>query len=117
MLPSLFNNVVFQYEGPNSKRVLDGLTMRIKTGKVNAIVGVSGSGKTTILKLLLGFYHLTEGEINLGNKNLNSYSDTAWRRQCGVVMQEGFIFSDSIMQNIIIKDDKPNIQQLDRIQL
>ncbi|WP_270582079.1 peptidase domain-containing ABC transporter [Butyricimonas virosa] len=109
----IFNNVVFQYEGPNSKRILDGLTMRIKTGKVNAIVGVSGSGKTTILKLLLGFYHPTEGEINLGNKNLNSYSDTAWRQQCGVVMQEGFIFSDSILQNIIIKDDKPNIQQFD----
>ena len=108
----VFNNVVFQYEGPGSKRVLDSLTMRIKTGKVNAIVGVSGSGKTTILKLLLGFYHPTEGEINLGNKNLNSFSDAAWRRQCGVVMQEGFIFSDSIIQNIIIKDDKPNIQRL-----
>ena len=94
-------------------KVLKNINISVKKGEVVVIIGPSGCGKTTILKLLLGFYHPTEGEINLGNKNLNSYSDTAWRQQCGVVMQEGFIFSDSILQNIIIKDDKPNIQQFD----
>ncbi|MCE1156400.1 MAG: ATP-binding cassette domain-containing protein, partial [Bacteroidales bacterium] len=65
-----------------------------------AIVGSSGSGKTTLVKLMLGFYPLQQGEIWLGNQRLNTYSMREWRKKCGVVMQDGFLFSDSIARNI-----------------
>jgi ATP-binding cassette subfamily B protein len=98
-------NVSFQYGGRRSAIVLDDINLEIETNKVTAIVGSSGSGKTTLLKLLLGFYEPTKGSILLNNIQLNRYSPNQWRRNCGIVMQEGFIFSDSIANNINLTDE------------
>lgn len=98
------NNVSFQYTG-NDQSVIDSLSLTIPTNKVTAIVGVSGSGKTTLLKLLLKFYKPYLGEITLGNHNLENISHKTWRRECGVVMQEGFIFNDTIANNIAVGVD------------
>ena len=99
------NNLSFQYEGPNSNMVLEDLTVTIPQGKTTAIVGESGSGKTTLVKLLLGFYKPDKGEIKVGGTLLINYSSSFWRSQCGAVMQDGFIFSDSIAENIAPSDD------------
>lgn len=90
----------FQYEGPRSPKVLDGIDLLIPEGKVTAIVGASGSGKTTLLKLLTKFYHPTDGKIQLGGEDLEQQSTRRWRKRCGTVMQDGFIFSDTIARNI-----------------
>lgn len=89
----------FQYN-PLSGTVLDGIDLHIPQGKVTAIVGVSGSGKTTLVKLLLGFYAPTAGRITVGGQPLNSIRKSAWRAQCGAVLQDGFVFSDTIANNI-----------------
>ncbi len=99
-----FRHVSFQYEGPASPLVLNDVNFTIAPGKVNAIVGISGSGKTTLLKLLLGYYKPTEGNILLNGTDLHAYSCHAWRDACGTVMQEGFIFSDSIARNICLQE-------------
>ena len=85
--------------------VLEDLTVTIPQGKTTAIVGESGSGKTTLVKLLLGFYKPDKGEIKVGGTLLSNYSSSFWRSQCGAVMQDGFIFSDSIAENIAPSDD------------
>lgn len=103
--PITMNNVTFQYDGPRSPKVIDGLSLTIPANKVTAIVGISGSGKTTILKLLLRFFKPVAGEIKLGNRDLSNYSVREWRRNCGVVMQEGFIFSDTIRNNIGVSEE------------
>lgn len=108
----VFDDVVFQYEGPDSERVLDGVSFELGSGKVTAIVGVSGSGKTTLLKLLLGFYKPVSGQITLAGEDLASYSDSAWRSRCGVVMQEGFVFSDTIRNNIAVGTDRVDEERL-----
>ncbi|KPK84093.1 MAG: ABC transporter ATP-binding protein [Bacteroides sp. SM23_62_1] len=100
------NGLSFQYEGPHSRKVLDNLHLVIPENSVTAIVGISGSGKTTLIKLLLGFYPPTEGEIKIGDSQLNSFSFQTWRQKCGVVMQEGFIFSDTIANNITVGDER-----------
>ncbi|WP_367866119.1 peptidase domain-containing ABC transporter [Pedobacter sp. WC2423] len=92
----------FRYPGTGNMPVLRNIDLKIPQGKTTAIVGMSGSGKTTILKLLLRFYQPDEGEINIGNESLNSISYKAWRDECGVVMQDGFIFSDTIERNIAV---------------
>jgi ATP-binding cassette subfamily B protein len=79
---------------------------------VTAIVGVSGSGKTTLLKMLLGFYPPTKGEIKVGEFQLQSFSQRMWRQKCGVVMQDGFIFSDSIARNIALSDEQIDRERL-----
>jgi ATP-binding cassette subfamily B protein len=107
-------NLTFHYEGPHSPKVLKKINLEIPANKVTAIVGTSGSGKTTLVKLLLGFYKINKGEIKLGNINLDSYSPRLWRKSCGVVMQEGFIFSDSITNNIGIMDEMADIEKIDR---
>jgi ATP-binding cassette subfamily B protein len=107
-------NVVFQYEGPHSEKVLDDVTLTIPAKKVTAIVGVSGSGKSTLLKLLLGFYTPVKGNINLGETPLDRYSQSAWRKRCGAVMQEGFIFSDTIAGNIALMDEIPDREKVDK---
>ncbi len=107
-------NVVFQYEGPHSEKVLDDVTLTIPSKKVTAIVGASGSGKSTLLKLLLGFYPPVKGRISLGDIPLDRYSQSAWRRRCGAVMQEGFIFSDTIAGNIALMDETPDRDKVDR---
>ncbi|HPV57724.1 MAG TPA: ATP-binding cassette domain-containing protein, partial [Tenuifilaceae bacterium] len=81
-------------------------------GKQTAIVGTSGSGKTTLVKLLLGFYPPSSGEILLGQNNIDTYSIRHWREECGVVMQDGFIFSDTIAHNIA-----PGAESIDKQQL
>jgi ATP-binding cassette subfamily B protein len=105
-------NVSFQYEGPHSEYVLKDLDLTIPEGKTTAIVGVSGSGKTTLIKLMLGFYPPTKGDIKIGDEKLDYLSPRAWRDKCGAVMQEGFIFSDSISRNIGLGDEK-----VDRVKL
>ncbi|MFT5833140.1 MAG: ATP-binding cassette subfamily B protein [Cognaticolwellia sp.] len=98
-------DLTFQYGGPHSPKVLNNLSLTIPKGKVTAVVGASGSGKTTLLKLLLKFYKPTDGEIRLGDANLQYIKNRLWRKSCGVVMQDGFIFSDSIAKNIAIGDE------------
>lgn len=109
----VLKNVMFQYEGKHSPKILDDISLTIPYGKITAVVGTSGSGKTTLLKLILGFYQPVKGEITLNNKPLHDYSDKYWRKNCGVVMQEGFIFSDSIKNNIGVSDENPDIKKLD----
>jgi ATP-binding cassette subfamily B protein len=105
------NNVAFQYT-PNSKIVLQRVRLLIPEGKVTAIVGDSGSGKTTLLKLLLRLYKPSYGEIMIGNMNINNISLRQWRDKCGAVMQDGKIFNDSIMNNIVLDDEKIDYQRL-----
>lgn len=107
-------NLTFQYEGPHSPKVLDNISLTIPPNKITAIVGMSGSGKTTLIKMLLGFYKPVSGEILLNNINLNNYSPRQWRLRCGIVMQEGYIFSDSIKKNIGIIDDIPDQRQVEK---
>jgi ATP-binding cassette subfamily B protein len=99
------SNLSFQYEGPHSDLVLKDLNLHLPGKKVTAIVGTSGSGKTTLIKLLLGFYPPTKGEIKVGDIHLNNISHSMWRQRCGVVMQDGFIFSDTIARNIAVSDE------------
>lgn len=107
-----FNGVSFQYDGPRSAKVLDGINLLIPSGKVTAIVGNSGSGKTTMLKMLLGFYAPVKGTILLGGIPLEKYSEKQWRSLCGTVMQDGYIFADTIAANIAISDDEPDMRRL-----
>ncbi|EWH12768.1 ABC-type multidrug transport system, ATPase and permease components [Cellulophaga geojensis KL-A] len=97
-------NVNFKYLGTD-ENVLKEISLHIPTNKITAIVGASGSGKTTLMKLLLKFYEPNSGIINYGENNLNSVSHSAWRDNCGVVMQEGYIFNDTIAYNIAIGED------------
>ncbi len=96
--------VSFRYTG-GLDPVIKELSLTIPANKVTAIVGVSGSGKTTLMKLLLKFYDLDEGSIKIGNHNLDSISQKSWRDSCGVVMQEGYIFNDTIAKNIAVGED------------
>ena len=107
-------NLCYQYEGPDSEKVLDNISFIIPAKKITAIVGVSGSGKTTLIKLLLGFYNPVKGDVLLGGTALTRFSQREWRRTCGVVMQEGFIFSDTIAGNIGLTDEMPDKQKIDR---
>jgi ATP-binding cassette subfamily B protein len=105
-------DVVFQYEGPHSKKVLNNLNIVIPEGKVTAIVGSSGSGKTTLIKLLLKYYNAIDGTIHIGNKDLAGFNSTWWRNQCGVVMQDGFLFSESIARNIAASSNDIDIDRI-----
>lgn len=102
----LLEKVSFQYEGPHSPKALDNVDLNIVDGKVTAIVGASGSGKTTLLKLLLKFYPPTLGKILLDHSDLQNKSAREWRSQCGTVMQDGYIFSDTIAGNICVSDEE-----------
>jgi len=101
----------FQYT-PISEMVLEDINLIIPRGKVTAIVGTSGSGKTTLIKLLLGFYQTVKGSIRIGSTPLNAISMKSWREACGVVLQDGFIFSDTIANNIAESDDTVNQMKL-----
>ena len=98
-------DVTFAYGGEIEKPVLEGITLHIPAGKVTAIVGESGSGKTTQMKLLLKFYAPQQGEILLGGKPLREYGADSLRRSCGVVMQDNFVFSDTLERNIAMSGD------------
>jgi len=106
------HDLSFRYDGPTSPKVLDGVNISIPQGKVTAIVGYSGSGKTTLLKLILSYYSPSEGSIFVNGKNLTSINSTWWREQCGVVMQDGFIFSESIARNIATADGEIDTKRL-----
>lgn len=108
----LISDLIFQYEGPHSPKVLDNINLNIPQGKVTAIVGTSGSGKTTLVKLLLGFYPPVSGTIKIGDADLSAYKQHWWRNKCGAVMQDGFIFSDSIAKNIALADDEIDKERL-----
>ena len=97
--------VFFQYGGPSSNMILKDISLTIPKGKKVAIVGTSGSGKTTLLKLLLNFYQPTQGNVKLGETTLSNIRNRIWREKCGVVMQDGYIFSDSIANNIALGDE------------
>lgn len=101
-----FDNVSFRYDPHAITDTLSEINTMIETGKVTAIVGASGSGKTTLLKLLLQYHQPQSGRILLGNEELSGYSPDEWRRRCGVVMQEGVIFSESIERNIAADDNE-----------
>lgn len=107
-----FKGVTFQYDGPHSPKALNDITITIPPNKVTAIVGASGSGKTTMLKMMLGFYAPVEGELHLAGKKISQYSASMWRKVCGSVMQEGFIFSDTIANNIGVSDEVPDMKRV-----
>ncbi len=108
----ILSNVSFHYTGLNMDMVLNDLNLTIPANKITAIVGSSGSGKTTLMKLLLKFYDPVVGEIKLDNDSLKEIAATAWREKCGVVMQEGYIFSDSIANNIAV-----GVEEIDKAKL
>ena len=97
-------NVIFKYNPHVLTKTIDHVDIQIPQGKVTAIVGASGSGKTTLIKLILGYYSVVEGRICIGSTNINDVNKQWWRRQCGVVMQDGVIFSESIARNIAVDD-------------
>ncbi|MBW4727594.1 peptidase domain-containing ABC transporter [Prevotella nigrescens] len=105
-------DLFFKYDIYSPKDILSDINLSIPNGKVTAIVGASGSGKTTLVKLLLGFYEPLNGSIQIGNANLSEYNLGWWRSQCGAVMQEGYLFSDTIARNIAISDDEPDIERI-----
>ena len=96
--------ISFRYTGA-LKPVLKKLSLTIPANKTTAIVGVSGSGKTTLMKMLLRFYEPDKGEILINNININTISQHTWRANCGVVMQEGYVFNDTIANNIAVGQD------------
>ena len=102
----------FKYNPDSPNYILQNVNINIPKDKVTAIVGHSGSGKTTLLKLLLGFYHNYTGEIFIGKNSLQSYDLEWWRKQCGVVMQEGVIFSESIARNIAVGDEPIDMEKI-----
>jgi ATP-binding cassette, subfamily B, bacterial len=106
------SDLSFRYEGPESELVLDNISISVSPGKQTAIVGTSGSGKTTLIKLLLGFYPPEKGSIYLGKNAFDLFSLRQWRRECGVVMQDGYLFSDTIANNIA-----PGIENIDKRRL
>jgi ATP-binding cassette subfamily B protein len=106
------NKLAFSYPGAIARNVLEDISLTLKKDTVTAVVGVSGSGKTTLMKLLLGFYPPSEGEIRVGDMNIQMMSPDLWRSHCGVVMQDGYIFSDTIANNIALGEQDINTDQL-----
>jgi ATP-binding cassette subfamily B protein len=107
-----FNGLSYQYEGPRSPFALKDVNLLIEENKITAIVGTSGSGKTTLLKMLLGFYHPVAGEILIGDLRLSNLSLRVWREKVGAVMQDGFLFPNTIASNI-----SPGSEEIDEERL
>ena len=105
-------NIMFKYDPHALHETIDDVNIHIPQGKVTAIVGASGSGKTTLIRLMLGYYPVLEGQINIGNTDINTINKKWWRRQCGVVMQNGVIFSESITRNIAVDDGNIDKERL-----
>lgn len=99
-------NLCFKYDGELQDYILDNIDLTIPQGKVTAIVGTSGSGKTTLVKLLLGYYAPNEGRITIGTTNLEGMNLTWWRTRYGAVMQDGYLFSDTIAHNIAVSGEE-----------
>lgn len=107
-------NIGFKYDIHALKNTLEKVSFTIPEGMVTAIVGASGSGKTTLIKLILGYYSVLEGVISIAGKNIKQYNLKWWRRQCGVVMQDGIIFSESIARNIAVDDEDIDFDRLEK---
>lgn len=107
-------SVSFRYDLHSPRKTIDNVSFHIPEGKVTAIVGASGSGKTTLLKLMLGFYSAESGSVSLADCNLEEYNLRWWRSQCGVVMQDGVIFSESIERNIATTDGPVDHERLEQ---
>ncbi|MBR9920848.1 MAG: peptidase domain-containing ABC transporter [Bacteroidetes bacterium] len=99
------DNLTYKYGGEGTPPVLEGLNLEIPRGKTTAIVGSSGSGKTTLLKILLNILPPTKGTVKLGDINISNFHSRLWREKCGAVLQDGYIFSDSIARNIALGDE------------
>lgn len=108
------SNIVFQYN-TNAPIVLKNISLTIPQNKVTAIVGGSGSGKSTLLKLLVRLYKPTYGEIKMGNMNISSINLRTWRNMCGVVMQDGKLFNDTILSNIVLDDEHIDYERLHKV--
>ncbi len=108
------DNIDFKYDPHALKRTLENVSFKIPEGKVTAIVGASGSGKTTLIKLMLGYYPVMSGAISIAGRNINEYNLKWWRRHCGVVMQDGVIFSESIARNIAVDDGDIDLERLEQ---
>ena len=107
-----FCNACFKYDKHNPRYTLQDIDIRIPFGKVTAIVGASGSGKTTLVKLMLGYYPLNEGLLQICGNDILDINLKWWRRQCGVVMQDGVIFSETIARNIAVSDGDIDVDRL-----
>lgn len=101
----VIKNLTFRYFGAGNEPIFSNFDLTFPAGKTTAIVGLSGSGKTTILKLLMRFYTYEKGEITVGGKNLQQISHRAWRHACGSVLQDNVIFSDTIANNIAVGEE------------
>lgn len=108
----VLEHLYFSYDGAERNYVLNDVNLRIPAGKVTAIVGTSGGGKTTLIKLLLGFYQPVKGKIMIGDVPLERLNPHLWRRNTGAVMQDGFIFSDTIANNIAVSSDDIDNERL-----
>ena len=106
------SDVAFKYDPHALKNTIENINFNIPQGKVTAIVGASGSGKTTLIKLMLGYYPVRNGNIKIGESDISEINLKWWRRQCGVVMQDGVIFSESIARNIAIDDGEIDKERL-----
>jgi ATP-binding cassette, subfamily B, bacterial len=110
----VLENISFKYGGaPHDPFVLEDINLTIPANKVTAIVGSSGSGKTTLLKLLMKFYEPSNGDIKIDNISFKHLSNSKWRDKCGVVMQEGYIFNDTIESNIAVGDESIDVEKLE----
>jgi ATP-binding cassette subfamily B protein len=105
-------NLCFKYSGTSVDYVLKNINIKIPQAKITAIVGASGSGKTTLVKLLLGYYSPNEGKINIGDNDIENINLTWWRKECGAVMQDGYIFSESVARNIAASDEEIDLNRL-----
>lgn len=109
----VLSHIDFKYDPHALSKTIEDVSIYIPEGKITAIVGASGSGKTTLIKLMLGYYPVMNGEITIAGHNITEYNLKWWRRQCGVVMQDGVIFSESIARNIAVDDDEINQERLE----
>lgn len=109
----VFDHVSFKYDLDSPEYTLNDICMSVPKGKITAVVGASGSGKSTLLKLILGYYPPLSGTIDIAGVDIREYSPRWWRSQCGVVMQNGYIFSESIERNIAADDSEIDRDKLD----
>jgi len=107
------DHISFKYDPHALQNTINDVSMTIPQGKVTAIIGASGSGKSTLIKLMLGYYDVASGVLNIAGGNVKNYNKKWWRNQCGVVMQDGVIFSESIGRNIAVGDEDVDEERLE----
>jgi ATP-binding cassette subfamily B protein len=106
------NNIKFTYDGSNRNYIINDVNLIIPGNKVTAIVGASGSGKTTLIKIMLGFYAPNSGNVMMGDTDIQEINSHILRQNIGAVLQDSFIFSDTIVKNITMEEDNINKEQL-----